>query len=178
MLAIGSPLGFDHSVTAGIVSATERNDVEIAEYESFIQTDAAINPGNSGGPLINLAGKVVGINTAIITQTGGYEGIGLAIPSSLAKRVVEGLIKEGKVVRGYLGVMIQPLTTVTAKELKLPDNRGVLVFGCLPGSPAEACGLKSGDVIVRLAGSEVADPAELRILTANLDVGTQAPLEF
>ena len=104
MLAIGSPLGFDHSVTAGIVSATERNDVKIAEYESFIQTDAAINPGNSGGPLINLAGKVVGINTAIITQTGGYEGIGLAIPSSLAKRVVDGLIKEGKVVRGYLGV--------------------------------------------------------------------------
>ena len=104
VLAIGSPLGFDHSVTAGIVSATERNDVKIAEYESFIQTDAAINPGNSGGPLIDLAGKVVGINTAIITQTGGYEGIGLAIPSSLAKRVVEGLIKEGKVVRGYLGV--------------------------------------------------------------------------
>ena len=107
VLAIGSPLGFDHSVTAGIVSATERNDVRISEYESFIQTDAAINPGNSGGPLVNLAGKVVGINTAIITQTGGYEGIGLAIPSALARRVVESLIKEGKVVRGYLGVNIR-----------------------------------------------------------------------
>ena len=90
VLAIGSPLGFDHSVTAGIVSATERNDVRIADYESFIQTDAAINPGNSGGPLINLAGKVVGINTAIISQTGGYEGIGLAIPSSLARRSWKG----------------------------------------------------------------------------------------
>jgi serine protease Do len=178
VLAIGSPLGFDHSVTAGIVSATERSDVRIAEYESFIQTDAAINPGNSGGPLINLAGKVVGINTAIITQTGGYEGIGLAIPASLAKRVVEGLIKQGKVVRGYLGVFIQPLNMAAAQDLKLPDNRGVLVAHVQPGSPAEACGLKSGDVIVRLAGREVAGPAELRNLTANLDVGTKAPLEF
>ena len=116
VLAIGSPLGFDHSVTAGIVSATERNDVRISEYESFIQTDAAINPGNSGGPLINLAGQVVGINTAIITQTGGYEGIGLAIPSALARRVVEGLIKDGKVVRGYLGVRIQPLDTAGGSQ--------------------------------------------------------------
>ena len=121
---------------------------------------------------------MVGINTAIITQTGGYEGIGLAIPSSLAKRVVEGLIKEGKVVRGYLGVLIQPLNMAAAKDLKLPDNRGVLVAQVQPGSPAEACGLKSGDVIVRLAGREVAGPAELRNLTANLDVGTKAPLEF
>src|SRR5271168_4536510 len=107
-------MGFDHSVTAGIVSATERNNLRLSEYESFIQTDAAINPGNSGGPLINLAGKVVGINTAIISQSGGYEGIGLAIPSALARRVVEGLIKDGKVVRGYLGVGIQPLDTRAA----------------------------------------------------------------
>jgi serine protease Do len=178
VLAIGSPLGFDHSVTAGIVSATERSDVRIADYESFIQTDAAINPGNSGGPLVNLAGKVVGINTAIITQTGGYEGIGLAIPSALAKRVVEGLIKEGKVVRGYLGVRIQPLNMAMAKDLKLADNHGALVSQVQPGSPAESCGLKTGDVIVRLAGREVGGPAELRNLTANLDVGTQAPLEF
>ena len=112
VLAIGSPMGFDHSVTAGIVSATERNDVRLTDYESYIQTDAAINPGNSGGPLIDLSGKVVGINTAIITQGGGYEGIGLAIPSALARRVVDGLIKEGKVVRGYLGVIIGPLTQI------------------------------------------------------------------
>ena len=114
VLAIGSPLGFDHSVTAGIVSATERNDVRISEYQSYIQTDAAINPGNSGGPLINLAGRVVGINTAIITQSGGYEGIGLAIPSAMARRVVESLIKEGKVVARVPGVIIQPLDRAQA----------------------------------------------------------------
>ncbi len=108
VLAIGSPLGFDHSVTAGIVSASERN-VGMSEYESFIQTDAAINPGNSGGPLINLAGQVVGINTAIVSKSGSYEGIGLAIPAAIARKVVESLIKGGKVVRGYLGVSIRPL---------------------------------------------------------------------
>ncbi|MGA7499250.1 MAG: trypsin-like peptidase domain-containing protein [Isosphaeraceae bacterium] len=178
VLAIGSPLGFDHSVTAGIVSATERNDLKIADYESFIQTDAAINPGNSGGPLINLAGKVVGINTAIISRTGGYEGIGLAIPSSLARKVVDGLIKNGKVIRGYLGVVIDPLDAETARKLRLPVNRGVLISRVQPGSPAAASGLKRGDVIVKLANREVADPAELRILTAGLDVGAQVPLVF
>jgi serine protease Do len=180
VLAIGSPLGFDHSVTAGIVSATERNDVRISEYESFIQTDAAINPGNSGGPLVNLAGKVVGINTAIITQSGGYEGIGLAIPSSLARRVAESLIKEGKVVRGYLGVNIQPqpLDAAQARRLKLPDNRGALIRGIPPGSPAENSGLKPGDVIVKLAGHEIATPAALRNVTAGLDVGTEVPVVF
>ena len=178
VLAIGSPLGFDHSVTAGIVSATERNDVRITEYESFIQTDAAINPGNSGGPLINLSGQVVGINTAIITLTGVYEGIGLAIPSALARRVVEGLIKEGKVVRGYLGVRIQSLNPPVARKLSLPDNRGALVADVEPGSPAERAGLRAGDVIVKLADREVASPAGLRNLTAGLDVGSQVPLTF
>ena len=159
VLAIGSPLGFDHSVTAGIVSATERNvNNRISEYESFIQTDAAINPGNSGGPLINLTGQVVGINTAIITQSGGYEGIGLAIPSSMARRVVESLIKHGKVVRGWLGVRIEPLNTAAARDLNLADNHGALVRYVEPGSPADHCGLKSGDVIVKLADQEVADP--------------------
>ncbi len=138
VLAIGSPLGFDHSVTAGIVSATERNvDSRISEYESFIQTDAAINPGNSGGPLINLAGQVVGINTAIITQSGGYEGIGLAIPSSMARRVVESLIKHGKVVRGWLGVRIEPWIHRSLADLNLADNHGALVRHVEPGSPAD-----------------------------------------
>jgi serine protease Do len=179
VLAIGSPLGFDHSVTAGIVSATERNDVRINEYESFIQTDAAINPGNSGGPLINLSGKIVGINTAIITQSGGYEGIGLAIPSTLARRVVEGLIKEGKVVRGYLGVGLErPLSAASARALKLPSNRGALVAEVQPGGPAEHAGLKRGDVIVKLADREVGNPAELRNLTAGLDVGSDVPMTF
>ncbi len=178
VLAIGTPLGFDHSVTAGIVSATERKGLRIADYESFIQTDAAINPGNSGGPLINLAGKVVGINTAIASQTGGYVGIGLAIPSSLAKKVVDGLIKDGKVIRGYLGVVIDPVDAETARRLRLPDNHGVLISRVQPGSPAAASGLKRGDVIVKLANHEVSDPAALRILTAGLDVGAQVPLVF
>ena len=178
VLAIGSPLGFDHSVTAGIVSATERNDLRIAEYESFIQTDAAINPGNSGGPLIDLGGKVIGINTAIITQSGGYEGIGLAIPSSLARRIVESLIKEGKVVRGYLGVAIRPVDGELAKALKLPENRGAMIMSVLPDSPAGRAKLQAGDVIVKLAGRAVDDPTSLRYVTAELGSGVHVPLVY
>jgi serine protease Do len=178
VLAIGSPLGLDHSVSAGIVSATERNDLGISDYESFIQTDAAINPGNSGGPLIDLGGKVVGINSALISKSGAYEGIGLAIPSVLARRVVESLIKEGKVVRGYLGVRLAQLDQAAARELKLPKNRGALVADVQPGSPAEQIGLKAKDVIVSLADREVADPASLRNLTANLDAGSSVPITF
>ncbi len=178
VLAIGSPLGFDHSVTAGIVSATERNDVRITEYESFIQTDAAINPGNSGGPLIDLAGKVVGINTAIISKSGGYEGIGLAIPSVLARRVIESLIREGKVVRGYLGVRIHGLTADLARRLGLPNNRGAVIADVQPGSPADRAGLKSGDVIVKLGDREIPDPAALRNVTAGMDVGSRVPVTF
>jgi serine protease Do len=178
VLAIGSPLGLDHSVSAGIVSATERNGLGLSDYESYIQTDAAINPGNSGGPLVNLAGKVVGINTAIITQSGGYEGIGLAIPSALARRVVESLIKEGKVVRGYLGVRLGNIDTAVARELKLPKNRGALVLGVQPGSPADEIGLKPKDVIVKLADHDVADPPGLRNLAAGLDAGSQVPLTY
>jgi serine protease Do len=180
VLAIGSPLGFDRSVTAGIVSATERTVGGIAEYASFIQTDAAINPGNSGGPLVNLAGKVVGINTAIITKSGMYEGIGMAIPSSLARRAVESLIKNGKVARGYLGVMLYkgPLEAAQAKKLNLPSNKGALVVEVQPGSPAAQVGLKPNDVIVKIADHDIADTAALRILTGGLDAGAQVPLTF
>jgi serine protease Do len=180
VLAIGSPLGFDHSVTAGIVSATERTVGGIAEYESFIQTDAAINPGNSGGPLVNLAGKVVGINTAIITQSGGYEGIGLAIPASLARRVVESLIKNGKVARGYLGVVLHkgPIDTTVARKLNLPSNKGALIVEVHPRSPAAQVGLKPNDVIVKIADHDIADTAALRLLTAGLDAGAQVPMTF
>ncbi|MDR3622997.1 MAG: trypsin-like peptidase domain-containing protein [Paludisphaera borealis] len=178
VLAIGSPMGFDHSVTAGIVSATERNDLRIAEYESFIQTDAAINPCNSGGPLIDLAGKVIGINTAIITQSGGYEGIGLAIPSSLARRIVESLIKDGKVVRGYLGIAIRPVDDELAKSLKLPENRGAMITSVLPDGPAGQAKLKAGDVIVKLAGRNVDDPTSLRYVTAELGAGVHVPLVY
>jgi serine protease Do len=178
VLAIGSPFAIDRTVTAGIVSATERNDLQINEYESFIQTDAAINPGNSGGPLIDLNGKVVGINAAIISKSGGYEGIGLAIPSSMAKRVVESLIKEGKVVRGYLGVRIQPLTPALVKEFHLPDTKGSIVTEVQPGSPAERAGLQVGDVIVKLGDREVRDPAGLRNETAGMAIGLKTPLTY
>ncbi len=180
VLAIGSPLALDHSVTAGIVSATERNVGGFAEYESFIQTDAAINPGNSGGPLINLAGKVVGINSAIISQSGGYEGIGLAIPASLARRVVESLIKTGKVARGYLGVMLftRQIDTKLARKFNLPSNKGSLILEVQPGSPAAHAGLRKNDVIVKIAGHDVADSASLRLLTAGIDAGAQVPVTF
>jgi serine protease Do len=178
VLALGSPFAIDRTVTAGIVSATERDDLRINEYESFIQTDAAINPGNSGGPLIDLTGKVVGINSAIISQTGGYEGIGLAIPSSMARRVVESLIKDGKVVRGYLGVRIQPLTPALAKEFHVPDTKGSLVSEIQPGSPAERAGLQVGDVIVKIGDREVRDPASLRNETAGLPIGHKTAVTY
>jgi serine protease Do len=165
-------------VTAGIVSATERDDVQINEYESFIQTDAAINPGNSGGPLIDLNGKVVGINAAMISRTGGYEGIGLAIPSTMAKRVVDSLIKEGRVVRGYLGVRIEPMTPERATELKLPDTGGARVIDVQPGSPAERAGLRAGDVIVKIGDREVRDHTTLRNETASLAIGLKTPLTY
>jgi serine protease Do len=195
VLAIGSPYMLDHTVTAGIVSATRRNNLALpgmdeTAYQDFIQTDAAINPGNSGGPLIDLNGKVVGINTAILTsssflrgdgglaQSGGFEGIGLAIPSSMARRVVEGLIKNGKVVRGYLGVFPRPLTPAQAQRQKLPDTRGTLVAEVPHGSPADRAGIKPGDVILRVNGQETPDPFSLRNLTASIEPGTEVAVDL
>jgi len=178
VLALGSPLAFDRTVTAGIVSATERDDVQINEYESFIQTDAAINQGNSGGPLIDLNGKVIGINAAMISRTGGYEGIGLAIPSSMARRVVDSLIKEGKVVRGYLGVRIEPVSPEMGTRLQLPDTHGARVIEVQPGGPAERAGLQAGDVIVKIGDHIVRDPISLRNQTADLAIGLKTPLSF
>jgi serine protease Do len=178
VLAIGSPFAIDRTVTAGIVSATERNDLRINEYESFIQTDAAINPGNSGGPLIDLTGKVVGINAAIISETGGYAGIGLAIPASMARRVVEALIKQGKVVRGYLGVRIQPLNPALVREFHLPGPQGALVSEVISGSPAERAHLQMGDVIVKIGNHDVRDPAGLKNETASLPVGQKTTVSF
>ena len=193
VLAIGSPFMLDHTVTAGIVSATGRNNLPGMDdnaYQDFIQTDAAINPGNSGGPLIDLNGKVIGINTAILTAasflrgddgmrlSGGFEGIGLAIPSAMARRVTEGLIKNGKVSRGYLGVAIQPLNEALAKSFNVPDGRGTLISAVQAGTPAAKAGLKPGDVIVKLDGQETPDPATLRARTASIAPGTEIRLDF
>jgi serine protease Do len=195
VLAIGSPYMLDHTVTAGIVSATGRNNLQLPgmdehAYQDFIQTDAAINPGNSGGPLVDLGGKVIGINTAILTstsilrgddgmrQTGGFEGIGLAIPSSMAKRVVESLIKSGKVVRGFLGIGIRPVTPTLAKRIKLPDAKGAFVEFVQPESPADKAGLHVGDVIVKLGDKDIPDRDTLRNRIAELEPGTEVGVDY
>lgn len=146
--AIGSPFALDSSITKGIVSAKGRQDLGIAALEDFIQTDAAINPGNSGGPLLNLEGKVVGVNTAIITRSGGNMGIGLAIPSKMVKHVVDQITQGGGIKRAYLGVMLQPLDKEMAEALSLGKQEGVLISDVVKGSPAEKAGLKQGDIII------------------------------
>jgi len=149
------------------VSATGRSNVGISDYEDFIQTDAAINPGNSGGALVNVRGELIGINTAIFSTSGGYQGIGFAIPSNMAKAVMESLIKKGKVIRGWLGVTIQPVTPELAKQFNLKEEKGVLIGDVIEDSPAEKAGLQRGDVIVEYDGKEVDEPASLRNMVAN-----------
>src|SRR5437867_9221231 len=136
VLAIGNPFGLNQTVTMGIVSAVVRPNVGIAVYEDFIQTDAAINPGNSGGALVNARGELIGINTAIFSQSGGYMGIGFAVPSNMVRSVMQSLVKSGKVVRGWLGVSIQPITPELAKQFGLKESRGALVNEVIPDSPA------------------------------------------
>jgi serine protease Do len=162
VLAIGNPFGLNQTVTSGIVSATGRANVGIADYEDFIQTDAAINPGNSGGALVNIKGELIGINTAIFSTTGGYQGIGFAIPSNMAKTVMESLIKSGKVVRGWLGIYLQPLTPELAKQFGIADETGILVGDVIEDSPAEKAGIQRGDVILEFNGRKVEDPRSLR----------------
>lgn len=163
VIAIGNPFGLSGTVTLGIISAKGRADVGILDYENFIQTDAAINPGNSGGALINLDGELVGINTAILTRTGGYQGIGFAIPSNMARMVMEGLREDGEVDRGWLGVVIQQLTPPLREALDIDDDlEGVLVSDVQPGSPAEEHGIERGDLIVEVDGDRVRTPQELR----------------
>jgi serine protease Do len=178
VLAVGNPFGLNSTVTLGIVSALGRGRMGITQYEDFIQTDAAINPGNSGGALVNANGELVGINTAIYSQTGGYQGVGFAVPSSMAKPVVESLIKSGKVVRGYLGIGIQDVTPDLAKAFDLPKNGGVLVSDVVDGGPAEQGGLKQGDVITMFNGLPVDDPADLQRKVARTPVGSAVPLHL
>ncbi|MGD0281268.1 MAG: DegQ family serine endoprotease [Dissulfurispiraceae bacterium] len=178
VFAIGNPFGLNQTVTSGIVSATGRDNMGIADYENFIQTDAPINPGNSGGALVNIRGELVGINTAIFSTSGGYQGIGFAIPSNMVKTVMESLIKDGKVVRGWLGVSVQPLTPEIAKQFGVKEQSGALVGDVVEGSPAEKAGLKRGDVIIEFDGKQVTDPAQLKNMTASTPVGKEVLLHI
>ena len=176
VVAIGSPFGLSHTVTAGIVSAKGRSGVGITTYEDFIQTDAAINPGNSGGPLLNLDGKVVGINTAIISRSGGNMGIGLAIPVNMAKAIYEQLISEGKVVRGYMGVTLQELTPELAENFGLEGSKGAIITKIVEDSPAEEAGIEFEDIVVEFQGKPVEDSRDLMKRVAMLTPGTKVEL--
>ena len=161
VLAVGSPYGLSQTVTTGIISAKGRHNTGINSYENFLQTDAAINPGNSGGALVNLKGELVGINTAIFSRSGGYQGIGFAIPISMARKISADLIRDGRVTRGWLGVSIQPLEPELAAAIGAKDRRGALVGGIVSGSPADVAGLRRGDVILGVGKRPIQDPNDL-----------------
>jgi serine protease Do len=177
VLAVGNPFGVGQTVTKGIVSATERGGMGIEDYENFIQTDAAINPGNSGGALVDIDGRLIGINTAILSRSGGSQGVGFAVPSDTARSVMQSLIAYGHVTRGYLGVMIQNVTPALADEFKLKDTVGALVGDVTPNSPAEKAGFKSGDVVIEFDGKQVADSRHLKLEVADTKPGSTVPVE-
>ncbi len=176
VLAIGNPYGLSHTVTMGIISAVGRANVGIADYEDFIQTDAAINPGNSGGPLVNIKGELIGLNTAIFSRSGGYQGIGFAVPSNMTRLVMNQLVEKGKVTRGWLGVTIQELTPELAQQFGLKDGKGALVGDVAKGSPAEKAGLKRGDIIIQFNGKKITDVGGLRNMVAQSKVGSDVPI--
>lgn len=178
VLAIGSPYGLSQTVTMGIVSAVGRANVGIADYEDFIQTDAAINPGNSGGALVNVKGELVGINTAIFSTSGGYQGIGFAVPTNMAKTVMDSLRTKGKVTRGWLGVTIQSLTPDLAKQFNLKEEKGVLVGDVVESGPAEKAGLQRGDVIIEFDGKKIEEPTQLRNMVANTPPNKEISLKI
>jgi serine protease Do len=182
VLAIGNPFGIGQTVTMGMVSAKGRTlltgDLGRDRYEDFIQTDAAINPGNSGGALVDTEGRLIGINTAIISETGGNMGIGFAVPVNLARFVMESIIKDGRVIRGYMGVSIQDVSDALAKEFKLKDKHGALVGDVTPKSPAEKAGIKSGDVIVEFNGKPVEDSRTLKLRAAQVPPGSKVQVEL
>ncbi len=175
VVAIGSPFGLYQTVTQGIVSAKQRRETGIATYGNFIQTDAAINPGNSGGALVDLDGRLVGINTAIFTQSGGYQGIGFAIPINLARTVMRQLIEDGAVTRGWLGVSIQSIDQLMSEALGIEDSRGAMVSGVESGSPAAQAGLRRGDAILSMADEPIQDANDLMNRVAMLRPGTTVP---
>jgi serine protease Do len=177
VLAIGSPFGLDATVTAGIISAKGRG-MHITEREDFLQTDAAINPGNSGGPLVNLNGEVIGMNTAISTRSGGYDGVGFAVPINLAHWVAEQLIERGAVTRAYLGVTIQPIDSELSKQFGVPVGKGALVTDVRPDSPAAAANLEPGDLILKFNGKEIHGPRDLQGVVERLKVGSKSPMQI
>jgi serine protease Do len=180
VLAIGNPFGIGETVTSGIVSAKGRNIGILAEvegYEDFIQTDAAINPGNSGGALVDVNGRLLGINTAILSRSGGFQGVGLAVPANLVSQVADSLVKTGKVTRGYLGVSLNAITPSLAEAFNLKDNKGALVAATVPDSPAAKAGLKDGDVITAVNGQAVSDPNNLKNQVSAFAPGTKLNLD-
>jgi serine protease Do len=176
--AIGNPFGVGETATMGIISATGRNGLDIEDYEDFIQTDAAINPGNSGGALLNARGELIGVNTAILSGgSGGNQGIGFAIPINMAKRVMDEILKHGKVVRGYIGVGIQEVTPDLAKAFNVPAEKGALVGNVEPNSPGAKAGLQRGDVITELDGQPISGPNDLRLRVGGMAPGTTVRLK-
>jgi serine protease Do len=177
VMAIGNPFGLDESVSQGIISAKDRRAMNDSQVE-FFQTDTAINPGNSGGPLVNIRGEVIGINTAIYSESGGNQGIGFAIPSNVVRAAMNSIISKGRVIRGYLGVGIQPVTSDIAEQFKLTSARGALVTDVTPGSPAEKAGIIRGDVIRKVNGYEVKDTVALVNRIAEADIGANLSIDL
>ena len=177
VLAIGSPRGLAHTVTAGIISAKGRTTGSPNMYENLFQTDASINRGNSGGPLVNMRGEIIGVNSAIMTYSGGNEGIGFSIPSNMARRIMDQLVKTGKVVRGFLGVSIQNVDGKLAKSFSLPHTKGSLVTSVGPETPADKAKMKEGDFIVNINGKAVVDTNNLRHIVAGIAPGTTVPIK-
>ena len=177
VMAIGNPFGLEESVSQGIISAKDRPVVSDSQVE-FFQTDTAINPGNSGGPLVNIRGEVIGINTIIYSESGGNQGIGFAIPSNMVRRAVNSIISKGRVIRGYLGVAIQPVTKDIAEQFKLDSAHGALVTDVTPGSPAEKAGIIRGDVIRKVNGNDIKDTVSLVNRIAEADVGSNLMIDL
>jgi serine protease Do len=179
VMAVGSPYNLSQSVTTGIISATDRNDVHINDYESFLQTDAAINPGNSGGPLVNMDGLVIGVNSAIVTGGRGNDGVGFAIPIDMASTVADNLIKNGKMSRSRVGIALETLTPAMAKQFGLDAKvKGVLVADVVKGSPADKAGLKAGDVITSFNNAPVLNLPSFRLTVASSDPGHEFKLAY
>src|SRR5467141_4956805 len=178
VLAIGNPFGVGQTVTSGIISALGRTGLGINTFENFIQTDAAINPGNSGGALVDAAGNLIGINTAIFSRSGGSLGIGFAIPADLAKQVMQQIVGTGSVTRGWIGVEVQDISAELAESFRLSGTKGTLIAGVLRGGPAERAGLKPGDVLVAVESNPVVDSTNMLNLIAALEPGKQATLKL